>query len=475
MRDWPIWMTHSKMSREKTEMNNDKSQSRELAGIDLDKMADRVADALEGCKGEDRAAFAFIRAALTRQAAPEASTTAWLIDPGPGSARDRAVLSMPDAFVYADVLASGGSITELIRRPALAAPEAPTLTDEQIIAIRNAVGERYNSAAHVSASGAIEFARAIERELRASTGAAPEAPVSEQQAASMEARYENLLRIQQAEAASGDPYMLGMYNGMLMMCANEDGKIFDPFVPAATTASTCQHEYAYFGDQLARRCIRCDAVEATMASASTDLIDRAARIAVNLVERGLTGDAHTINSLVEFARRAPAPSQEAAPLPELVASALREIVDAAKAAKHSYIEQLATAALGQQGAAQASSREGSDLNGGMHASIFVKVWGDAGGGDAGRIALANYAYDLGKRAAQVPHAGADTERLKALHAAVSALYFDDSSDFRSALGSVIRFLDPELAGDMLGSPKAAYDKSCAAMSAATNLEPKNVD
>ena len=38
------------------------------------------------------------------------------------------------------------------------------------------------------------------------------------------------------------------------------------------------------------------------------------------------------------------------------------------------------------------------LNGGMHDSIFVKVWGDAGGGDAGRRKLADYAYALGKRA-----------------------------------------------------------------------------
>ncbi len=36
-------------------------------------------------------------------------------------------------------------------------------------------------------------------------------------------------------------------------------------------------------------------------------------------------------------------------------------------------------------------------HGGMHASIFVKVWGDAGGGDAGRVALAQYAYNLGQR------------------------------------------------------------------------------
>jgi hypothetical protein len=35
------------------------------------------------------------------------------------------------------------------------------------------------------------------------------------------------------------------------------------------------------------------------------------------------------------------------------------------------------------------------LNGGMHDSIFVRVWGDAGGGDDGRRALAQYAYNIG--------------------------------------------------------------------------------
>jgi hypothetical protein len=50
---------------------------------------------------------------------------------------------------------------------------------------------------------------------------------------------------------------------------------------------------------------------------------------------------------------------------------------------------------------------------------------------------------------------------KALHAAVSAIYFDDSSDFRSALGSVVRHLDADLAGELLGNPKAAYDRSAA--------------
>lgn len=34
-------------------------------------------------------------------------------------------------------------------------------------------------------------------------------------------------------------------------------------------------------------------------------------------------------------------------------------------------------------------------NQGMHDSIFIKIWGDAGGGEVGRIALAKYAFELG--------------------------------------------------------------------------------
>lgn len=45
--------------------------------------------------------------------------------------------------------------------PPAPATVAAELTDEQIIDIRNMVGERYNSAAHVSSGGAIEFAREI--------------------------------------------------------------------------------------------------------------------------------------------------------------------------------------------------------------------------------------------------------------------------------------------------------------------------
>jgi hypothetical protein len=57
---------------------------------------------------------------------------------------------------------------------------------------------------------------------------------------------------------------------------------------------------------------------------------------------------------------------------------------------------------------------------------------------------------------------------KALHAAVSALYFDDSSDFKSALGSVVRHLDPVLASELLGTPGTAYKKACDLVAALSN-------
>ena len=60
----------------------------------------------------------------------------------------------------------------------------------------------------------------------------------------------------------------------------------------------------------------------------------------------------------------------------------------------------------------------------------------------------------------------DAARLKALHAAVTAIYLDDSSDFKSALGAVVRHLDPALAGDLLAWPKRAYDISLARLDAA---------
>lgn len=55
----------------------------------------------------------------------------------------------------------------------------------------------------------------------------------------------------------------------------------------------------------------------------------------------------------------------------------------------------------EDAAANKAAEEGKLPNGGMHDSIFVKVWGDAGGGDSGRRALANYAFELGRASRQV--------------------------------------------------------------------------
>ena len=65
-------------------------------------------------------------------------------------------------------------------------------------------------------------------------------------------------------------------------------------------------------------------------------------------------------------------------------------------------QSMVLAATGGQSIAEpdtATQAPTDNLNNGMHASIFVKVWGDAGGGDAGRIALAQYAFDLGVKSA----------------------------------------------------------------------------
>ncbi|SFF15181.1 DUF4406 domain-containing protein [Paracidovorax wautersii] len=55
----------------------------------------------------------------------------------------------------------------------------------------------------------------------------------------------------------------------------------------------------------------------------------------------------------------------------------------------------------------------------------------------------------------------DARIAHALHAAVSAIYFDDSSTFKSALGRVVHAIDPALAGELLCYPKDAFDKSAA--------------
>lgn len=77
------------------------------------------------------------------------------------------------------------------------------------------------------------------------------------------------------------------------------------------------------------------------------------------------------------------------------AKAAFEAREATRQAKQA--EQAARSAEPAAPSATAPAHAGTadGLNGGMHASIFAKVWGDAGGGDAGRIALADYAYKIG--------------------------------------------------------------------------------
>jgi len=70
---------------------------------------------------------------------------------------------------------------------------------------------------------------------------------------------------------------------------------------------------------------------------------------------------------------------------------------------------------------QPSASESGELNNGMHDSIFVKVWGDAGGGDAGRRALAQYAFDLG-RATQPVAAPTAGNALSALPEKIGTIY-----------------------------------------------------
>ncbi len=92
--------------------------------------------------------------------------------------------------------------------------------------------------------------------------------------------------------------------------------------------------------------------------------------------------------------------------------------------------------------------------------------------EEGQTDLKQYVYDAADAllcAARAPAADSvleDAARLKALHAAVTAIYLDGGSDFKSALGAVVRHLDPKLAGDLLAWPKRAYDISLARLDAA---------
>lgn len=67
-------------------------------------------------------------------------------------------------------------------------------------------------------------------------------PTSEAQKLPMIEVFARLLEIQRNEAASGDPYMVGLYNGIVMMCSNLDGIAYELIqlaapVPASEAAS----------------------------------------------------------------------------------------------------------------------------------------------------------------------------------------------------------------------------------------------
>lgn len=59
---------------------------------------------------------------------------------------------------------------------------------------------------------------------------------------------------------------------------------------------------------------------------------------------------------------------------------------------------------------------------------------------------------------------------EALHAAVSAIYFADSSDYKSALWSVVRSLAPDLVDELETCPAAAWAKTQAALGAPPDNE-----
>lgn len=116
---------------------------------------------------------------------------------------------------------------------------------------------------HPEADTTRDIGRAVLAAYRASTGAAPEAPDSEQQAGAADDVDQRTEKIRLAHANPAVRSKTHLIRDVAHLLAH----IALLKHPAATTASACQHEFAYFGDQPARRCIRCDAVETTTASA----------------------------------------------------------------------------------------------------------------------------------------------------------------------------------------------------------------
>jgi len=79
---------------------------------------------------------------------------------------------------------------------------------------------------------------------------------------------------------------------------------------------------------------------------------------------------------------------------------------------------------------------------GMHGSHFAKVWGAAGGGDAGRAALAEYAFNIGKRAAQ-PEQAKPTDISKRLREELANAQWLDTKLWAKAVDEIERLAAQE--------------------------------
>jgi hypothetical protein len=122
---------------------------------------------------------------------------------------------------------ASGTIREClnrVQRALVAAKQAqPVRVTEQLQTMVNIIAD---AAPMLRTSGYTKTADLLELHFRLLIGALATHP--QPAAEKAHDRYANLLRIQKLEAESGDPYMLGLYNGMLMMCCNFDGADYVP-------------------------------------------------------------------------------------------------------------------------------------------------------------------------------------------------------------------------------------------------------
>lgn len=143
------------------------------------------------------------------------------------------------------------------------------------------------------------------------------------------------------------------------------------------------------------------------------------------------------------------------------------------------VDRFAAAMKAKLAASRAKGRGGWDDPAQCSEDTLAKMLVEhVGKGNAGTFEdIANFAMMLHQRGVdpQVLANAAVVQRgwREALHVAVSAIYFDESADYKSALGAVVRHLDSELAGELLCAPKAAYDKSLALLAAATTASVTN--